>query len=93
MHDMEPRDTAQFRELVCAHELLERVVIALNSTTLNDTRRIRDGQWIESQGQLTDDIRSAMGLVSNWIPCKVEGIPQCECECPDCCPEPINDLH
>jgi len=82
---MDPRDTAQFKELMCAHGLLERVAIALNSTTLSADAGITQNARL--------DIRSAMGLLSNWIPCKVEGIPQCECDCPDCCPEPISDLH
>tara|TARA_R100000458_G_C8267375_1_gene242345 strand:- start:1530 stop:1820 length:291 start_codon:yes stop_codon:yes gene_type:complete len=94
----DPRDTAQYRDLMSAHGLLERVMIVLDPTIISTTLEFdfqtdADTRGITLNHRLAIEIHEAMGRVANWIPCKFEGVPQCECDCPDCCPEPINGLH
>ena len=93
----DPCNTTQYRDLMSAHGLLERVMIVLDSTipsTLTrDFQADADAKGFTLDHRLAIEIREAMARVANWIPCKFEGVPQCECDCPDCCPEPINGLH
>lgn len=88
MMKQDPRDTNQYKELMGAHAILERVAISLDSERPSTLEALfRDSayhQGITYETRLTREIERAMRYVANWIPCKYEGAPQCQCDCPDC---------
>ena len=90
----DPRNTQQHRaqELRAVHTILEEVAIVLDPDRSSSRleRGFRDdADWrgITLNAQLALEVQEAMNRIANWIPCRPEAVPQCECDCPDCDPE------
>jgi hypothetical protein len=88
---IDPRETPQYMDLSSAHSSLERVMIVLDPsrpTTLTKSfQDDADNRNITLEKLLSEVIQVSMDRIAHWIPCRFEGIPQCECDCPDCFPE------
>lgn len=86
------RETPQYTQLSSAHTMLERVMIMLDPTRPTSLTRSfqedADSRGITLEHRLAEEVEKAMDRIANWIPCKFEGTPQCECGCPDCDPDP-----
>ena len=87
----DPRDTQQYNDLSGAHAMLETVMIVLDPARPTSLERAfredADRQGITLNARLALQVQEAMNRVANWIPCRFDGVPQCECDCPDCDPE------
>ena len=83
----DPRDSKAYRDLLSAHSLLERVVIALESD--GPFRRLMAREAADTGVSVLSifarEIKRSMDRIGPHIPCKYEGIPSWECDCPDCC--------
>jgi|TARA_R100000084_G_scaffold54302_1_gene22825 hypothetical protein len=77
----------QHTDLLAAYGLLERVHITLTkpeSGMHRDYVKGADNRGITLQAMLAEEVRTAMDRLIPCIPCKFEGIPQRDCDCPDC---------
>lgn len=87
----DPRETKQYQDLRLAHLMLEAVAIVLDperhGRVEHDFQEDADRQGVTVNARLASELQDAMDRVANWIPCRFEGVPQCECDCPDCDPE------
>ena len=85
----DPRDTKPYRDLMGAHGRLEQVLIALESD--GPYRRLMAREAADTGVSVlaifAREVKRSMDRIVPHIPCKYEGIPQWECDCPDCCPD------